>query len=82
METINKENKKRCQEAITAFVDKIRQNAAKKKNDDDALRTAVEEALGVFILFPSRDKGTNGRLEKAKALLAHEGNADEAEVSE
>ena len=52
------------------FVEKIiGEDKDAKIENDDALRTAVEEALGVVILFPSRDEGTNGRLAKAKALL-------------
>ena len=68
MEAVCEENEKQCQNAITAFVDEIRQNAAKTENDD-ALRTAAEEALGVVILFPGPDKGTKERLENVEALL-------------
>ena len=68
MEKINEDNKESCKEAITTLANKIRTNAEAVENIDDALRTAVEEALGVFILFPEpRDNGE--RLENVKELL-------------
>ena len=77
MESINEVNEERCQKAITAFVKEIREDAGGNVLD---VRNAVEEALGVIILFKSDKDEESKKWNNVNALLKMELNTpDEKE---